>query len=87
MRCQRTATPASGGGGGDAKTLFVENCGNCHTLAAASATGTVGPKLDGLGFGTDQIRESIVKPGAKMPNLGLSEDEIRIATAYLQTLN
>jgi cytochrome c551/c552 len=52
-----TSTPSSGGsssggsssGGGDAtagKALFASNgCGSCHTLAAAGATGTIGPDL------------------------------------------
>jgi mono/diheme cytochrome c family protein len=28
------------------KTLFVTNCGNCHTLYAAGADGNFGPNLD-----------------------------------------
>jgi cytochrome c oxidase subunit 2 len=58
---------AGGGGGPDGKTVFNANgCGGCHTLAAAGAAGTVGPKLDGLGLTDSQIRESIVDPGAKI---------------------
>ena len=30
----------------DGKQLFVNNCGPCHTLAAAGADGVVGPNLD-----------------------------------------
>ena len=30
------------------KTLFLSNCGSCHTLAAAKTTGAVGPNLDTL---------------------------------------
>jgi cytochrome c551/c552 len=52
-----TPPPSSGGGGstgsaggGDAtagKAVFAANgCGSCHTLAAAGATGTIGPDLD-----------------------------------------
>ncbi len=41
---------STGGGGGDAaagKIVWDDNgCGSCHTLAAAGATGTVGPDLD-----------------------------------------
>jgi mono/diheme cytochrome c family protein len=37
----------------DAKVLFQENCGNCHTLARAGTDGVVGPDLDDLlGAGT-----------------------------------
>jgi mono/diheme cytochrome c family protein len=28
------------------KTLFVSDCGSCHTLAEAATAGTVGPNLD-----------------------------------------
>jgi len=28
------------------KQLFVQNCGSCHTLAAAGTSGGVGPNLD-----------------------------------------
>src|SRR4051812_39107365 len=51
-------TPAAGGGGGGGggatttaggKQLFAANgCGSCHTLAAAGASGTVGPNLNKL---------------------------------------
>ncbi len=30
------------------KPLFIQNCGGCHTLAAAGTSGTVGPNLDTL---------------------------------------
>ncbi|MEJ7876741.1 MAG: c-type cytochrome [Solirubrobacterales bacterium] len=32
----------------DAKQLFANNCGPCHTLAAAGTDGVVGPNLDQL---------------------------------------
>lgn len=32
----------------DAKDLFSNNCGTCHTLAAAGTDGVVGPDLDQL---------------------------------------
>jgi cbb3-type cytochrome c oxidase subunit III len=45
--------PVQGGGGGgeikatDGKAIFTEaGCSGCHTLAAAGATGNVGPNLD-----------------------------------------
>ncbi len=31
------------------RVLFAQNCGVCHTLAAANAIGKVGPNLDQLG--------------------------------------
>src|SRR5687768_2400557 len=30
----------------DGKELFADNCGTCHTLAAAGTEGVVGPNLD-----------------------------------------
>ena len=41
--------PAGGGGGGgaaDGKAIFASSCASCHTLAAAGASGTIGPNLD-----------------------------------------
>jgi cbb3-type cytochrome c oxidase subunit III len=35
-----------GGNTSNGETLFKENCGSCHTLAAAGTTGTIGPDLD-----------------------------------------
>jgi cytochrome c oxidase subunit 2 len=77
--------PAAGGGGGGGggatttaggKQLFAANgCGNCHTLAAAGASGTVGPNLNKLAadaakYGkqlnespTQYVNQSIVNPG------------------------
>jgi cytochrome c551/c552 len=74
-----TSTPSSsnggssGGGGGDAtagKAVWeAQGCGSCHTLAAAGASGNVGPDLDTALAGdagstplADFVRESIVDP-------------------------
>ena len=37
---------AKGGDQSAGKTLFVQKCGGCHTLAAAGSHGTTGPDLD-----------------------------------------
>jgi cytochrome c oxidase subunit II len=67
--------PGGGGGGGqgggrpagaEGEQIFTaQGCGSCHTLAAANASGTVGPDLGKLSD-TDEayVEESIVKPGA-----------------------
>jgi cytochrome c553 len=39
----------------EGKTLFIENCKSCHTLAAVNAHGVTGPDLDDLG-GLDKER-------------------------------
>jgi mono/diheme cytochrome c family protein len=39
--------PTPPGGGTDGKAIFASaGCSGCHTLAAAGASGTVGPNLD-----------------------------------------
>jgi mono/diheme cytochrome c family protein len=45
----------------DAKELFQENCGACHTLARAGTDGIVGPDLDEvLGQGTPEANKTRV---------------------------
>jgi len=98
-----TTEPETGaeGGGGDVaagEQVFVaQGCGSCHTLAAAEATGSVGPNLDEVLPGKDEsfIHESIVDPEAEiasgfaggiMPgNYGsaLSEEELDDLVAFL----
>src|SRR5438552_2209641 len=73
--------------GGDAsagKTLFVKDCGSCHTLADAGTQGTVGPNLDNAfaadrlqrfkqttieAVVLDQIREPITDPPTGVPGM------------------
>jgi cytochrome c oxidase subunit II len=53
----------------DGKTLFANSgCAGCHTLAAAGATGTVGPDFDKVipGLSTADIKQSIEDPNAKI---------------------
>jgi cytochrome c oxidase subunit 2 len=75
---QTKALGAASSGGGSAstaagKTVFENNaCSSCHTLAAAGATGKVGPDLDKLPAYAKQagqplesfVRQSIVDPNA-----------------------
>ena len=58
------APPASGGGG---QQLFVENCGNCHKLAAAGTSGQVGPDMDQLRPGPDLVNAQVTNGGGGMP--------------------
>lgn len=94
---------AAGGAGGqtaavDAKAIFTEKCGSCHTMAAAGTTGTIGPNLDQSLAKDDkvpQITEMIVKPNAEIvkgyqPNImpqnfgtTLSAKEIAALAAYI----
>jgi len=69
---------SSGGDVSRGATLFTKNCSRCHTLAAVSAKGTVGPNLDNAfaasrqqGFSESTIRqvvhEQIQYPNPPMP--------------------
>src|SRR4051812_31606525 len=49
-------------GAGDGKALFATNCGSCHTLARAGTSGSVGPKLDGLGLSAGDV-EAVMRSG------------------------
>ncbi|HYU61847.1 MAG TPA: c-type cytochrome [Solirubrobacterales bacterium] len=51
-----------------AQVFLAQGCSSCHTLAAAGATGAVGPNLDETLPGQDpkQIEESIVDPSAQL---------------------
>ncbi len=62
--------PPSSGGAVDAKALFATNCASCHTLAAASATGTVGPDLDKItaDIPSGTTPEAYVKQSIEAPN-------------------
>jgi len=64
--------------GADVQTgqkLFTQNCGSCHTLAAASTSGTIGPNLDNA-FGP--ARQQGFKQST-IQNVVL--DQIRVAAA------
>jgi mono/diheme cytochrome c family protein len=51
-----------------AQVFLAQGCGSCHTLAAANATGTVGPDLDEVipGQDTKQVEQSIIDPDAQL---------------------
>jgi mono/diheme cytochrome c family protein len=51
-----------------AQVFLAEGCSSCHTLAAANATGAVGPNLDESLEGADPayIEESLVDPDAQL---------------------
>ena len=53
--------------GNDGKTIFQNECASCHTLAAAGATGTVGPNLDQLKPAQAIVVRQVTNGGAVMP--------------------
>jgi cytochrome c oxidase subunit II len=83
---------AARGGGGGAGTLAAEGkqifdaqgCSGCHTLAAAGATQTIGPDLDGVlpDRSPQEIEQSIVDPDAELSpgfNQGIMPDNFEDA--------
>jgi cytochrome c oxidase subunit 2 len=77
-------------------------CINCHTVSGTVATGQFGPDLthlmsrDTIGSGiipntVDNLRAWIrnpdsLKPGSRMPSMGLTDQDVDAVTAYLATL-
>jgi mono/diheme cytochrome c family protein len=57
----------------DGRTLFGEHCGFCHTLAAANATGKVGPNLDMLKPSESVVLHTIAN--GCVPNASTSSDQ------------
>jgi len=60
-----SSTPPASGGGAQ---LFKDNCSSCHTLAAAGASGKVGPDLDQLKPGPDLVTAQVNSGGGAMPS-------------------
>lgn len=74
-----------GTGGADGKTVFADNCASCHTLAAADATGTVGPDLDSTKPAEGRVKTMVEDGGAAMPAFAgqLSDDEISAVSSFV----
>lgn len=76
---------------GDAKngsSVYVsQNCGSCHTLAAAHSTGTVGPDLDSLKPNYQAATAQVTDGGGVMPAFKktLSTQQIADVAAYVVT--
>jgi cytochrome c oxidase subunit II len=82
--------------------FFRDQCASCHALRGTPATGQVGPDLTHIGSRstiaaltmpntTEALRLWLrdpqhIKPGVRMPDLGLSNRDIGNLTAYLESL-
>jgi len=67
-------------------TVFQSSgCGGCHTLAAAHATGTVGPNLDQLKPDYRHVTAQVTNGGAVMPSFKsrLTAQQIADVAAYV----
>ena len=79
-------TPQVEGDPDAGKPIFTSaGCNACHTLAAANATGQVGPNLDELKPDYDAIVEQVENGGGGMPPFKgqLSDDEVRNVSAFV----
>jgi cytochrome c oxidase subunit 2 len=84
------------------ETVFTTRCGACHTVRGTDAGGRVGPDLTHVGARRyiaagilDNTRGSMaawiadpqtIKPGANMPMVPLSADELKAVSAYMASL-
>jgi mono/diheme cytochrome c family protein len=91
--------PPSSGGGGDGETtpketggqvdgaaVFAEaGCGSCHILAAAGASGTIGPNLDESMPSKELALERVTEGMGAMPSFGdqLSPEQIAAVADYV----
>ncbi len=96
------AANATSGAAAEGQQIFLQTCVNCHAVQGTEAKGTIGPDLThfasretfaGATFAntTENLRKWVdhpaaIKPGAPMPDYGLSAQEIDAVVAYLQTL-
>ena len=70
-----------------AKIFKGAGCSGCHTLAAAAATGTVGPNLDQIKPTTSVVARQVTNGGAVMPAFKgkLSPAQIQAVAKYVSS--
>lgn len=99
----KPASASLSGAAADGEEIFMNTCVSCHAVKGTDASGTIGPDLThfatretfaGATFenNTQNLQRWIdnppaMKPGAQMPDYGLSSQEIDAVVAYLQSLD
>jgi len=94
--------PAAATGALGQQVFFSSSCANCHAIRGTKATGYVGPDLTHVGsrpylaaLTITNTRENLahwivdsqdVKPGNQMPNIRLSQRDLRALVSYLEGL-
>ena len=84
------------------RLFMTSQCASCHTIAGTPAQGEIGPSLTHVASRTTLAALTIpntprwlaawirnpqaIKPGARMPDLGLSAQQVQALVAYLETL-
>jgi cytochrome c oxidase subunit 2 len=95
-------TPAAAEERAGEHVFMTSACESCHTIAGTGATGLVGPNLTHIASRTTLAGLTIpnnpkelaawirdpqaIKPGVKMPDLGLTRTKIAELVAYLDSL-
>jgi mono/diheme cytochrome c family protein len=74
----------------DGRTLFIESCAACHTLAAVNARGVTGPDLDKIGTVTPARVVSAIKIGGtgqlRMPSGLLQGQNARAVANFVASV-
>jgi cytochrome c oxidase subunit 2 len=99
---QAATPPTSGPAAEGYQLFMGGTCRNCHAIAGTPANADIGPNLTHFasrgilaGGVLTNSRENVarwlknpqaVKPGNHMPNFDLSDQQVQILTAYLETL-
>lgn len=78
---------AGAAAGGGSAVWQQAGCGGCHTLAAAGATGTVGPNLDALRPSAATVAAQVRSGGGGMPSFAgsLSSTQIDAVAAWVSS--
>jgi cytochrome c oxidase subunit 2 len=95
--------PTSGEAAAGYKVFSTAGCSACHTIDGTSFKGTLGPNLTNLGLHNAIAAENLpntdaglarwladppaVMPDVDMPNLHLTQDQIKAVSAYLEGMN
>ena len=69
------------------KVFTSAGCGSCHTLAAAHATGDIGPNLDDLKPSEALVAHQVTDGGAAMPSFAgrLSKAQIAAVAKFVSS--
>jgi cbb3-type cytochrome c oxidase subunit III len=71
----------------DGKSIFVANCGSCHTLADAGTSGKVGPNLDDAKPSQERVQSIVTNGRGAMPAFSGSLDaqQIQAVAEYVSS--
>jgi cytochrome c oxidase subunit 2 len=96
-------TPSGGAATAGAREFMSDQCASCHEIRGTAAQATVGPDLTHLAGRSSLAGAMIpnnphylfdwishpqsIKPGSRMPDLGLPQSDVQDIVAYLETLH